>query len=80
MKTFNNIPFNYLSYWARIIPPPVWVERLDSFYKGTEDLDFYCLKIEGDEASFVEPSDYAKYTIEQFKFEEDFNKYYKNDE
>ena len=78
MKTVY--PFNYLSYWARVIPSPVWVERLDSFYNGRENLDYFCLKVEGDEASFVIPPDYEKYTIEQFKFEEDFNKYYDKNE
>lgn len=72
----TNFPFNYLSYWARIIPPPDRVERLEQFYKGTENLDYFSLQVEGVEPHIVLPLDYEQYTIEQFKFEEEFNKYY----
>ena len=79
MAKLYSYPFNYTSYWNRFIYPPVWVERLDHsfpFNKETEDLDYFSIKVEGVEISPNRPPDYEKYTMEQFKFEEDFNDYY----
>jgi hypothetical protein len=53
-----------------------WLERPDSFLNGTEDLDFFSIKMENVEANISYPVDYEKYTMEQIKFELDLLDYY----
>jgi hypothetical protein len=68
--------FNWLAYWERTIPPPVWVERLDNFIGENQDLDYFSLIAEGIERSCPLDASYAKFTTEQFKFDDEFNEYY----
>jgi hypothetical protein len=72
-------PFNHSDYWEGRIYPHIWVERLEEPFPSPKDvanLDYFSIKIDGDEADHPLPDDYAKYTMEQLKFGEDFNDYY----
>ena len=72
----SKITFNWFAYWERHIPQPLWVERLDNFISENQDLDYFSLSVEGADSRCREVENYARFTVEQFKFEKDFQEYY----
>jgi hypothetical protein len=72
-------PFNRSSYWDQFTYPTIWKERLEESIpsdKDLENLDYYSIKVDGEEAYHPLPDDYVKYTASQFKEEEDLNGYH----
>jgi hypothetical protein len=69
---------NFRQSYGWVVPtqPPLWADVSNNLITENQDLDYFSLIPEGVHRSCPEIKDYAKYTVEKFKFEDDFKEYY----
>jgi hypothetical protein len=69
---------NFRKSFGWYIPPPkpLWAVVSDGLITENQDLDYFSLSVEDTHPRCPEINDYAKYTIEQFKFDDDYEAYY----
>ena len=69
---------NFRKSYGWVVPtqPPLWADVSNNLITENQDLDYFSLIAEGVERSCPLDASYAKFTTEQFKFDDDYEAYY----